>query len=109
MDEESKPGATSIRFWRPVDWIEQLRVPKWTGFAAPVGDDLHFKVVEAADALFDEHAFVLELAECVVADTPVHGAELIDVVHFLNAHAAAARGSLTRTSGRVMPCWSWKS
>ena len=53
-------------------------------FAAPVGDDLHFKVVEAADALFDEHAFVLELAECVVADTPVHGAELIDVVHFLN-------------------------
>ena len=63
-------------------------------FAAPVGDDLHFKVVEAADALFDEHAFVLELAERVVADTPVHGAELIDVVHFLNAHAAAARGSL---------------
>lgn len=51
-------------------------------------------MVEAADALFDEHAFVLELAERVVADTPVHGAELIDVVHFLNAHAAAARGSL---------------
>ena len=51
-------------------------------------------MVEAADALFDQHAFILELTERVVADAPVHGAELIDVVNFLDAHPAAACGGL---------------
>ena len=62
--------------------------------AAAVGHDLDFQVVEVRDALFDEHALVLELAQGVVADAAVHGAEVVDVVHVLDAHAATAGRSL---------------
>lgn len=62
--------------------------------AAAVGHDLDFQVVEVREALFDEHALVLELAQGVVADAAVHGAEVVDVVHFLDAHAATAGRSL---------------
>ena len=46
--------------------------------------------------VFEELAVVLELAQGVVADAAVHGAEVVDVVHFLAAHAAPA--------GRSAPC-----
>ena len=48
--------------------------------AAAVGHDLDFQVVEVRDALFDEHALVLELAQGVVADAAVHGAEVVDEI-----------------------------
>ena len=47
-------------------------------------------MVEIGDALLDEHALVLELPQGVIADTAVDGTEDVDIVHFLDAHAAAA-------------------
>ena len=62
--------------------------------ARAVRNDLHFQVVEIRDALLNEHAFVLELAQGVIADAPVDRTELVRVVDFLDAHAAAARRGL---------------
>ena len=59
-----------------------------------VAEDLHLDMVVVHDALLDEHAFILELPRGVIAHASVHGAELINVVHFLDTHAAAAGGSL---------------
>ncbi len=53
-------------------------------------------MIKIGDALLDKHALVLELAQGVAAHAPEHRAELVRVVHFLNAHAAAARRSLNQ-------------
>ena len=62
--------------------------------ARAVRNNLHFKVVEVGDALFDQHAFVLELTQGVAADAAVDRAELVGVVDFFNAHTAAASRGL---------------
>jgi hypothetical protein len=56
-------------------------------------------VVEVEDALLDEHAFVAELALGVVLDASERAAELVQVGHFLDAHAPAAGRSLDQDDG----------
>ena len=67
-----------------------------------IGQNLHFQMVEVENALFDEHAFVPELAFGVVFDAAQNTSELVRVVHFLDAHATTASRSLDQNDSSIL-------
>ncbi len=71
--------------------------------ARAIGQHLHFEVVEVEDALFDEHALVAELALGVALDAAQDAAELVQVGHFLDAHAPASGRGLDQDDGIAHP------